>query len=146
VKGSRRSDYGTERTRAGVSFEFLLTLDAGQVLLDIRSPDGKGFCVETAPHGALAIEIGAGRLHHVAIIVDVGPNIIVLLTDGIVNDGGEDRQFGWGRFHPLLHSLNGSTTLHLSPHLKRTLIYGRAVRTSEAIASFRAVPSQISTA
>jgi len=46
----------------------------------------------------------SGRWHHVAIIVDGGPKIITFVVDGRLCDGGQDRQFGWGRFNPQLRS------------------------------------------
>jgi len=60
------------------------------------------------------------------------------VMDGRVCDGGEERQFGWGRFHPALQSLNGGAKVKVGAGVKRLLVYGRALRTSEAIASWRA--------
>ena len=48
--------------------------------------------------------------HHLAVIVDAGPNIITFV-DGKLPDGGESRQFGFGRFGPNLYSTNGASTL-----------------------------------
>ncbi|MBY0503233.1 MAG: glycoside hydrolase [Bryobacteraceae bacterium] len=159
TKRSRRSDYGLEHTRAGVTLDLFLALPdlaAGQTLLDNRDEQGKGIHLATGPSGTLVIELSdgrarsrwssdrnalsAGKLHHAAIIIDGGPHIISFVVDGLFQDGGDERQFGWGRYHPQTQSLNGAPKLRLSPHLRRTLLYGRALRTSEAIASFRAGP------
>jgi len=74
--------------------------------------------------------------------VDAGPRVIAFIVDGKLCDGGEWRQFGWGRFSPNLRDANGSTTLRIGPGLAGAVqslrIYGRALRTSEAVANFRA--------
>lgn len=44
----------------------------------------------------------AGATHHVTFIVDGGPKLITVVVDGVLCDGGDVRQFGWGRFHPSL--------------------------------------------
>ena len=156
VKRSRRSDYGTDHTRAGVSFDLFIRLAsnaADQVLVDNRGTDGKGFVIRTSTEGRLEIEINdgrtrsrwasdrnlilAGKLHHAVIVVDGGPNVISFVVDGNFCDGLDERQFGWGRFHPQLHSLQGEKTIRVGA-VERLLIYGRVLRTSEAIASYRA--------
>ena len=81
------------------------SLDAGQVLLDNRTPDGKGFCLQTAAGGAVEIVLNdgrsesrwacdpgllqAGKKHHVVAIIDGGPKIITLVVDGRLCDGGD---------------------------------------------------------
>jgi hypothetical protein len=80
----------------------------------------------------------AGKLHHVVVVVDGGPKIITFVVDGCLCDGGEFRQFGWGRFSPHLRSANGGKTLRVGPALKALRIYNRALRTSEAVGNFRA--------
>jgi hypothetical protein len=157
VKRSRRADYGTDHTRTGVSFDLFFRLDdtaAGLTLVDNPDSGGRGFAIRTARGNSLEITLHdgrtqnrwssdegvltAGKLHHAVIVVDGGPNVISFVVDGKFNDGLEQKQFGWGRFHPQLHSLNGGAKLRLDPHLLRLLVYGRVLRTSEAIASFRA--------
>jgi hypothetical protein len=53
-------------------------------------------------------------------------------------DGGEERQFGWGRFSPNLRTPNGAVTLKIAPVIQSLRIYNRALRTSEAVGNFRA--------
>src|SRR5206468_4183039 len=109
---------------------------------------GRGFALQTAAGGALEILLNDGRtesrwtsdpgglqtgkLHHVVVTVDGGPKIITFVIDGKLCDGGEARQFGWGRFSPNLRSANGSPELRLAPEaqLLHVRIYGRALRTS----------------
>ncbi|MCX6611555.1 MAG: hypothetical protein NTW74_11980 [Acidobacteria bacterium] len=156
VKRSRRADYGTDHTRAGVSFDLFFRLEdtaAGLTLVDNPDSAGRGFAIRTARGNSLEITLHdgrtqnrwssdegvltAGKLHHAVIVVDAGPNVISFVVDGKFNDGLEQKQFGWGRFHPSLHSLNGGARLRVGGMVKRLLVYGRALRTSEAIASWR---------
>ncbi len=80
----------------------------------------------------------AGKLHHAAIIVDGGPKIITFVVDGVLCDGGDQRQFGWGRFSPNLRTPNAAATLTIMPQVQALRLYNRALRTSEAVGNFRA--------
>jgi Concanavalin A-like lectin/glucanases superfamily/BNR/Asp-box repeat len=157
VRRSDRMDHGTEDTRAGVSVEMWIRLRSnrpGQVLVDNRSPEGTGFVVRTSTNDTIEITMNDGRtesrwtsdpgtavtdrLQHVAIVVDGGPKIVTFVTGGQVNDGGDSRQFGWGRYNPHLKSLNGAPRMVIGDSIERLRIYNRSLRTSEVIASFRA--------
>ena len=133
-------------------------LTPGQIVLDGRDRSGKGFAVITAPHGTLRIEMSDGRhagfwqcdrdllrpgtRHHVAIVVDGGPNVISFVVDGLLCDGGAASIYGWGRFSPELDDVNGSGKLRIAPkldgQLDRLRVYGRYLRTSEAVANYHA--------
>jgi hypothetical protein len=163
VRRSARSDYGAEDLRSGFSIDLWARfrwLAPGQVLLDNRTPEGKGFALLTTPRGSVELILNdgrtenrwdsdpgmleAGKLHHIAVIVDGGPKIITFVIDGKLCDGGELRQFGWGRFSPSLQSVNGDGAVRIGPGLEgeilRLRLYSRALRTSEAIGNFRAGP------
>jgi hypothetical protein len=134
------------------------SLAAGQVLLDNRTASGQGFCLQTTARGTLDLVLNDGRtenrwdcdpgllqagmLHHVVIVVDGGPKVITFVVDGTLCDGGEVRQFGWGRFSPHLRGVTGARTLRIAPslegELERVRVYGRALRMSEAIGNYRA--------
>jgi hypothetical protein len=60
------------------------------------------------------------------------------VVDGVLCDGGDQRQFGWGRFSPHLRTPAGSPLLTIAPAVKSLRLYGRALRTSEAVGNFRA--------
>ncbi len=83
----------------------------------------------------------AGKLHHAVFTVDGGPCIISVVCDGVLCDGGPDRQYGWGRFDPGFTSPSGGP-LRLAPELKGALkqirVYNRHLRTSEAVGNFQA--------
>ncbi len=161
VARSKRSDYGTEDLRTGFAIDLwvkLQSLAPGQVLLDNRSSDGKGFVLRTTSQRSVELLMSDGRTenawsadpetltagapHHLAVVVDGGPRIITFVVDGKLSDGGDFRQFGWGRFSPNLQSANGGGTLRIGPGLEgdilRLRIYNRYLRTSEVIANFRA--------
>ncbi|HTM49992.1 MAG TPA: LamG-like jellyroll fold domain-containing protein, partial [Bryobacteraceae bacterium] len=161
LQRSRRSDYGTDDLRAGFSLDLRVTfrsLAPGQVLLDNRTGQGQGFALLTGPNGTAEIVINdgrtenrwnsdpgllaAGKSHHIAVMVDGGPKIITFVIDGKLCDGGDARQFGWGRFSPNLRSGAGDKMLRIGPgfegEMGRVRVYGRALRTSEAIANFAA--------
>ena len=119
---------------------------------------GRGFCLQTTAAGTLEITLKdgrtesrwacdpgmlqVGRTQHVAVIVDGGPKLILFVIDGILNDGGESRQFGWGRYSPHLRGVNGSDVLAVGKGLKGHIlvlrIYDRALRVSEAVGNAQA--------
>ena len=62
-----------------------------------------------------------------------GPKVVTFVANGKLCDGGDFRQFGWGRFNPYLRSANGSDQLRIGDGVTAIKIYGRALRTAEAI-------------
>jgi hypothetical protein len=136
----------------------LRDLSGGQTILDSRDPGGTGFAVTVSDAATIQLELSDGKnkavwdsdpgllrsneLHHVAIIVDGGPRIITFVVDGQLCDGGTHRQYGWGRFGDALRSVNGQALLRIAPSLKGDVkalrLYNRYLRTSEAVASYRA--------
>lgn len=182
-RDAHRADYGTLDLRRGFSIDVWFHLDAltpGQILLDNRTPNGQGFCLQTTPRGMIEIVLNDGRTenrwdcdpgllevgktHHLVVSVDGGPKVITFVVDGSFNDGGEHRQFGWGRYSPNLRGVNAAdvgaldlgdmrravnapthsaaSILRIGPSLQGTVlsvrIYDRALLTSEAIGNYRA--------
>ena len=156
-----RPDYGTKDLRRGFSIDLWVrfdTLAPGQVLLDNRTQSGQGFCLQTTLRGTVEILLNdgrsesrwdcdpgllqAGRLHHIAALVDGGPKIITFVVDGRLCDGGDFRPFGWGRFNPNYRGPQGAPALRIGPDLRGQVIasrvYDRYLRTSEAVANFHA--------
>jgi hypothetical protein len=84
------------------------------------------------------------RLHHIGILVDSGPRIITFIIDGKVCDGGDSRQFGWGRFSPHLRDLNGNKKVTVlgerNVSVKELNIYDRALMNSEIISNYNIKP------
>jgi hypothetical protein len=83
-----------------------------------------------------------GELVHLAVVIDGGPKTISYILNGKFLDGGEQRQYGWGRYHPFLLDVNGRSTAELAPgfdgEIKSIRIYDRALRTSEVVGNYRA--------
>ncbi len=156
---SRRADHGKENLNTGFSLDLWLRPDSEKsdsVLLDNRTADGRGFALRTTADRAVEIvladgrtesrwssdpgSLSAGKVQHIVAIVDGGPSIITFVIDGKLNEGGDARQFGWGRFNPNLRTVAGSPEMRIGGQVLRLRMYDRYLRTSEAIASYRAGP------
>lgn len=101
--------------------------------LDVELSDGRTVCCWPGDSGCLA----KGRVHHVSIIVDGGPKLILFVVDGRLCDGGGERQFGWGRYNPDLRECNGAPTAAVHGAVSEVAIHGRALRVSEAVQNSR---------
>ncbi|GAB6164379.1 hypothetical protein JCM19992_03790 [Thermostilla marina] len=156
IRDAGRPDHGLRDLRGGFTFEVRFELDspsAEQVLLDNRNEAGEGICLATTERGTIALTLHDGRQHvvwdtdpgtvrpgqehHLTAIIDGGPKIILFVVDGILCDGGDARQFGWGRFSPTLRTPEGDATLRLGTGVRGLRIYGRALRVSEAVGNFQ---------
>jgi len=151
VRDGNAADYRGKDTGAGLAIELrvsLADLAAGCVLLDNRDSAGRGFCLGTAAGGALELTLNdgqtenrwtsdpvlrPGRRHHVVANLDGGPRIISSIIDGRLCDGGDTRQFGWGRFNPYLRHVNGGCELRIAPAVAQVWLYARPLRTAEAV-------------
>jgi len=144
----------------GFTIELRLTTDRfapGQVLLDTRDEDGRGWALSMGENRTLNLSIDdgehrgtwdsdpnlleEGQPHHVAFIVDGGPNIITVIVDGVLCDGGQDRQFGWGRFDPRIGDVSGTGGLKADltgVAISSLRLYDRYLRTAEVVQNFRA--------
>jgi hypothetical protein len=157
ARDNTRADFGAKDARAGFSLDLWLQLDSlqpGQIILDNRDRLRSGISLMTAENGTLKLsmndgrqevcwesdpgKIVAGKPQHVVITVDGGPKIITYVIDGVLCDGGEGRQFGWGRFSPTLRTPQGAKMMQMGSAVKSLRIYGRPLRTSEAVFHFRA--------
>ncbi|GAB4051803.1 LamG-like jellyroll fold domain-containing protein [Spirosoma litoris] len=148
-------------TAQGFTIELAFTLkklSPNQLLADTRDSTGKGWYVRTTGQKTLELVMNDGRTqsawacdegvlaenkpHYVSIIVDGGPKIVAFVVDGILNDGGTSRQFGWGRFSPYLKSVTGSSQLTLGKdftgQLAELSVYDRALTISEAVGNYKA--------
>jgi len=146
--------------RESFSIEFVITLDSlagGQIIVDTRNDAGAGVCLATTNRNTIEISLNDSRTqcawdcdpgtiregvkHHIVVIVDGGPKIISFVVDGVLCDGGDVRQFGWGRFNRDLRTPDGREKLRIAPNLNDKIhllrIYGRYLLTSEAIGNFR---------
>lgn len=146
-------------SRRGMSVEFTFQLGdlyPDQMLVDARDATGKGFAisigdrfnlklfmhdgrqesVHESDFGTHAGTLRAGARHHAVVTIDSGPRIVSFVVDGILNDGGATRQFGWSRYTVALDDLNGD--LQGVSHVPSLRIYQRPLLTSEAVGNWRA--------
>jgi hypothetical protein len=153
------------QTGAGFTIELWLKmkeLSPGQVIFDARDPNGKGIALTFSDRFTLRLTLSDGQhtstwdsdpgtypgslkvntWQHIAVIVDGGPKLITVIVDGVLNDGGAARQYGWGRFAAAMQDVNGLRSVTLAPKLWGDVgmlrVYDRALRTSEVIGNFRA--------
>jgi hypothetical protein len=152
----------------GFTIEFwirLWELSAGQTILDTRLPNGKGIAITTTDRTTYNIILNDGMkqaewgtdpgVHpgtlktgvwqHIAFVVDGGPKIITAMVDGILNDGGPARDYGWGRFPADLADINGKPEIisgsQIFGSVKGLRIYNRHLRTSEVVGNYRSEKS-----
>jgi hypothetical protein len=140
----------------------LRELSLGQTVLDARDASGKGIAITTTDRFTLQLQMSDGHTkaawdcdpgthagtlrvgawQHVAVIVDGGPRIVTWVVDGVLNDGGAVRDFGWGRFPRELRDANGAASARVGPalygQLRKLRVYNRYLRTSEAVGNYRA--------
>jgi len=156
--------YGAKDLRNGFSIDLTARFDSlekGSIIFDSRNDEEEGILVRTSGDCTVEIVLNDGRTcnswkcdpgilktrgtHHVGIVVDAGPKIITFIVDGKVCDGGEYRQFGWGRFSSELHHANGSDTARIgsdSVCVKEFRIYNRALMNSEIIGNYKALKNK----
>jgi hypothetical protein len=156
ARDTKRADHGGKDLRAGFSFDLWLapeTVAGNGTLLDSRDASGRGILV-AADGGVLRIALHDGRQEcgwqsdrgafgsagpqHAVITVDGGPKIVTFVVNGMLCDGGDERQFGWGRYSPTLRTPAGAASLKIGGGVRSLRIYTRALRTSEAVGNFRA--------
>ncbi|EON76758.1 hypothetical protein ADIS_2769 [Lunatimonas lonarensis] len=151
-------DFRGLNVRSGFTVELsftLASLEGGQVLLDTRDTSGKGWWIAISERGTLEIQLNdgqtravwdsdpgilkTGKEHVASIIVDGGPKIISFVLDAVFNDGGDERQFGWGRFSPYFKTPQGSSELQIGTKLNGQVthvrVFNRPLLVTEAIAN-----------
>ena len=159
TRDASKADYGGKNLRNGFTIDIkfnIETLQAGQILLEARDDFGNGWWLSTTERKTILFSmkdeeirsdwecdkniIEAGKDHYVSIIVDGGPKIIAFVVDGILNDGNDMRQYGWGRFNPYLKHVSEGKKLIIGKNIDGTIqkvsIYKRALSISESIGNY----------
>ncbi|MFP4384686.1 MAG: exo-alpha-sialidase [Spirochaetia bacterium] len=148
-----RPDHGSGFRRTGVTL--MVSFKAGgtsgrQVLMHNRDEEGNGFSLEVNEEGFVEFimsdgqyrafldsdtPVSPGKTEHLTVIVDAGPWIISFVRNGKFQDGGERRQFGWGRFGSFFTGLSAGDFLQVNPDTVASVrIFDRALTVSEAVA------------
>lgn len=136
-------------------------LSPGQVIFDGRDAQGKGIALTFSDRFTLRLALSDGvrssawesdpgtfpgtlrtnQWQHVVVIVDGGPKIISFVVDGVLNDGGAARQYGWGRFDPGIVEVAPKPEITLAPALYGEIgalrVYDRALTVAEVVGNFR---------
>ena len=121
----------------------------GTTLLDSRNGEGAGILVRATDSAGIEVlisdartvsswssdagSLAKGKPNHVGIIIDGGPKLILFVINGVLCDGGDERQFGWGRYNPNIRELNGATEAALDARVLEVALHDRALRVSEVI-------------
>ena len=151
--------------RRGFTLDFWIKLrewTAGQVILDARDAQGKGLALVTSDRFTVKLLLNDGRSkfewdsdsgtqagtlrvntwQHVSVRVDGGPKIVSFVVDGVFNDGGALRDYGWGRFPAQMDDLNSGQPARLGGkifgELSHFRVYDRSLLTSESVGNWRA--------
>ncbi len=156
VRDSERRDHGALSTRAGISLEirFSPPAEKGYMLICNTDGEGVGFALRINEKGCIVFcmndgqsrayldsdtPVAAGEEEYLTIIVDSGPSIVSFVRNGRLQDGGDFRQFGWGRFNPSFLGLSGDTSLRVASGsgVRAVKLYDRAITVSEAVANWK---------
>jgi hypothetical protein len=147
--------FGTKDLRAGCSIELLIDgiPTRGETLFDSRNGEGAGILVRSLDAAKIEVVLSDARTvsswtsdagclvegepNHVGIIIDGGPKLILFVINGVLCDGGDERQFGWGRYNPNLRELKGAAAAEVGAFVTEVAIYGRALRVSEMVQNCR---------
>ena len=76
-------------------------------------------------------------LTQIAVVVDGGPQLVSWVHDGLFEDGGESRVFGYGFFEQV-GDVNGGGDCRVGEDVVGVRVYDRVMRTAELIQNFRA--------
>jgi hypothetical protein len=149
----------------GFTLDFRLDLEdlaAGQTIFKAKNDNGKSIDLRTSEFGSIEIILTDGKNtdswhsdpgiipaygeHCISVTVDNGPKIIQFVIDGIVCNGRDFRQYGWGRFKSDMEDFkfNNIETGELNigqirPRGELTLIrlYNRPLMNTEIIGNHR---------
>ncbi len=119
-------------------------------ILDTRDAGGRGLLLYLTDRGTLSLlmndsrtqvswdsdqgVLSPGRKHLAYVIVDGCAKIVYWVVDGRLNDGGDERMFGWGRIYSL-RDVNGSDRLTIfdAVTIHRLTVYDSFLYTFEAV-------------
>lgn len=149
--GGFQTQPGVLKPEPGFALDFRIQLQ--ELTSDQRLIEAPGFTLKTGPRFNLIVQMHdaqwesdygthAGTLrtetdHHIGLIADGGPRLLLWLVDGLLNDGGATRQFGWGRYAAGLAAVDLSKA-RVHPAIRQLHCYSRPLRVSEMVGNSRA--------
>ena len=105
------------------------TWDSSTQKITLQLSDGRRNCSWDTDANMLH----TGQTHRFTAIVDGGPRIISFVIDGVLCDGGTERQYGYGWFDHNLITATGSAQIKIHPSVEQLTYYDRLLFTNEAI-------------
>ena len=155
-----------EKYASGFTIDFrlvLANLNPVQLILSSKNENGKYVELKTGDFGSIEITLSDGEKtdtwssdpglvkatgmeHCIAVTVDNGPGIIQFVIDGVVNNGRNFRQFGWGRYSADLkdfvfktfetHKMSGES-VNITSNITNLKLYSRPLLNTEVIGNHR---------
>ena len=149
----------------GISFDFVVELSSPapkQLIFELRDEKNKSITMQTGMYGDIEVVINDGNTvdkwtsdpglipvygkHTITATLDNGPKIIQFIVDGVVCNGNEARQYGWGRYSANLNDLKPvslfvgnlkADNIREPGNLSQLRIYNRPLLNTEAIGNQR---------
>lgn len=151
---SLESPYGASDRRSGFSLVLLISgSPTSRILMSAWDASFGGIRLEATKSGSVALSLSDGRSecvwtpvepvlksgqqNHLVILIDGGPKVISAVANGAFCDGGEHKQFGWGRFSPHLRTFPAKLPLYFDQNVLEARFYSRPLLHTEAMALFR---------
>lgn len=157
VRNTQNIDHAGESTEQGFTIDIAFKVpEKGKsiTLLDAFDEQDKGWKVVYTDNSSIELtfsdgqtrafwksdstDLATGDTCYTSIIVDGGPKLISFIVDGLLHDGGDQRQFGWGRFSPYIKSANGRNSISIDSSVSAVTLYKRALLTTEGIGNYQA--------
>lgn len=150
-KDNERMDYGLKDMRCGFTIDISVNIDSeeGVVLFDSTDSGGKGIIIKTMGNSAVEFIMFDGRTrttwvsdknllikgenNKLSVIVDGGPKIIMMVVNGKLDDGGIEKQFGWGKFSDKMYDVNGTDKSFISDAVTELRVYDRSLMVCEVV-------------
>lgn len=143
--------YGAIRTREGFAIHLIVRIQKNTpaILASNHGKDGSGLQIAWTSEKTLHLRMCDGSievtwesdpveedgLYTFTINVDGGSNTICFYRDGILNDGGQQRQYGWGRIHPYFRNEYSGKNLifpeQVGSSIESLTIYTRILTSAE---------------
>ena len=141
----------------------LANLNPGQLIMSSLDENGKGIELKTGNFGAIEITMTDGEQtdswssdpglvkangveHCISVTVDNGPRIVQFVINGIVNNGRECRQFGWGRYTADMKNIHFNTiethkmageSVNIQSKITNLRLYNQPLLNTEIIGNHR---------
>lgn len=153
---SLEGPYGASDQRSGFSLEIVFSINSSSaILMGAWDVSFGGIRLETTKSGSIVLALSDGRSecvwspaepllrndgkNHLVIVVDGGPKIISAIVNGVFCDGGEVKQFGWGRYSPHLRTFPAKLPIYFDQNVLEARLYPRPLLHTEAMTLFHQI-------